>query len=139
MTTPKSKVTEAVKPSSPEKPPTIWSCVPYPDPQAAIDFLVGTFGFEPTALVPGERPGNYAEIELRWPEGSGGVIIHQLAQPVPTWLYVVTPQPDRLYDRAKAAGLKITREIEDTDFGSRTFTVVDPWSVTWSFGTYPGS
>ena len=44
-----------------------------------------------------------------------------------------------LYQRAKAAGLQITREIQDTDYGNRTFTVVDPWSVSWSFGTYPGS
>ena len=49
------------------------------------------------------------------------------------------PDPDALYERARAAGLEITREIEDTDYASRTFTVVDPWSVTWSFGTYPGS
>jgi uncharacterized glyoxalase superfamily protein PhnB len=26
-----------------------------------------------------------------------------------------------------------------TSYGSRTFTVTDPWSASWSFGTYPGS
>jgi len=41
-------VTEAVTPSSPDRPPTIWPTIPYPDPQAAIDFLVSVFGFEPT-------------------------------------------------------------------------------------------
>jgi uncharacterized glyoxalase superfamily protein PhnB len=132
-------VTTTVSATSPDKPPTIWPSVPYPDPQAAIDFLVGIFGFEPTALIPGEAPGSYAEIELRWPHGSGGVIIRDCEKPAPTGLYVVTPDPDSLYERARAAGLEITREIEDTDFGSRTFTVVDPWSVSWSFGTYPGS
>lgn len=49
------------------------------------------------------------------------------------------PDSDGLYERIKAARLEITREIQDTDYGSRTFTVVDPWSVSWSFETYPGS
>ncbi|HYS32757.1 MAG TPA: VOC family protein [Streptosporangiaceae bacterium] len=132
-------VTQSVTPSSPDRPPTIWPTVRYPDPQAAIDFLVSVFGFEPTALIPGEEPGSYLEIELRWPHGSGGIIIADAPGPVPNWLYVVAADPDRLYARAKAAGLEITREIEVTSYGSRTFTAVDPWSVRWSFGTYPGS
>lgn len=132
-------VTTAVMPSSPDRPPTIWPTVPYPDPQAAIDFLVATFGFEPTALIPAGEPGRYAEIELRWPQGSGGIIIRSCDRPEPSWLYVVTTDPDGLYQRARVAGLQITREIEDTDYGSRTFTTTDPWSVSWSFGTYPGS
>jgi uncharacterized glyoxalase superfamily protein PhnB len=139
MTNTHPAVTTAVEPSSPDRPPTIWPSVPYPDPQAAIDFLVATFGFEPTALIAGEEPGSYAEIELRWPHGSGGIIIRRSEQPVPTWLYVVTPGPDGLYERVRAAGLDITRELQDTDYGNRTFTVADPWSVTWTFGTYPGS
>jgi uncharacterized glyoxalase superfamily protein PhnB len=133
-----TSITTAVKPSSADRPPTLWPCVPYPGPQAAIDFLVATFGFEPTALIPGDQPGSYAEIELRWPHGSGGIIIAS-GEPARTSLYVVTPDPDRLYQRARAAGLEVTREIEDTDFGSRTFAVTDPWSVSWTFGTYPGS
>jgi uncharacterized glyoxalase superfamily protein PhnB len=134
-----SSVTAAVAPTSPDRPPTIWPSVPYPDPQAAIDFLVATFGFEPTALIPGDAPGRYAEIELRWPHGSGGIIIRGSDRATASWLYVVTPDPDALYQRARAAGLEITRGIEDTDYGNRIFTVMDPWSVSWSFGTYPGS
>jgi uncharacterized glyoxalase superfamily protein PhnB len=139
MTNTNPAVTTEVAASSPDRPPTIWPSVPYPEPQAAIDFLVGTFGFEPTALIPGDKPGRYAQIELRWPHGSGGIIVRGSNLPSPTWLYVVTPDPDGLYQRVKAAGLEITREIEDTHFGSRTFATVDPWSVTWTFGTYPGS
>jgi uncharacterized glyoxalase superfamily protein PhnB len=94
-------------------------------------------------LIPGDEPGSYAEIELRWPHGSGGIIIiiiiRRADRSAPFWLYVVTPDPDDLYQRAKTAGLEITREIQDTSYGNRTFTAVDPWSVSWSFGTYPGS
>ena len=139
MNTTSASVTAAVRPTSPDRPPTIWPSVPYPDPQAAIDFLVATFGFEPTALIPGDEPGRYAEIELRWPHGSGGIIIRGTDRPVNSWLYVVTPDPDALCRRARVAGLEITREIEDTHYGSRTFTVTDPWSVIWTFGTSPGS
>ena len=57
MTDPVTHITEAISPSSSERPPTIWPSVPYPDPQAAIDFLVGTFGFEPTALIPNGESG----------------------------------------------------------------------------------
>jgi uncharacterized glyoxalase superfamily protein PhnB len=139
MTSTDPAVTTAVQASSPDPPPTVWPSVPYPDPQAALDFLVATFGFEPTALIPGDEPGSYAEIELRWPHGSGGVIIRRSERPTSAWLYVVTPDPDGLCQRARAAGLDITRELQDTPYGSRTFTVVDPWSITWSFGTYAGS
>jgi uncharacterized glyoxalase superfamily protein PhnB len=139
MTTSRAQATTAVTPSSPDRPPTIWPSVPYPDAQAAIDFLVTTFGFEPTALIPGDQPGSYAEIELRWPLGSGGVIVAPADAPTPSWLYVVTTDPDALYQRCQAAGLEITREITDTSYGSRSFSVLDPWSVKWSFGTYPGS
>ena len=132
-------VTEAVTPSSPDRPSTIWPTIPYPDPQAAIDFLVSVFGFQPTALIPGAEAGSYAEIELRWPQGSGGIILSDAEHAAPSWLYVVTTDPDGLYARVKATGLEITREIEDTSYGSRTFTVMDPWSVKWSFGTYTGS
>ena len=139
MNLPAAHVTTAVTPSSADRPPTTWPSVPYPDPQQAIDFLVSAFGFEPTALIPGEMPGSYAEIELRWPHGSGGIIIRASERPAPNWLYVVTPDPDALYTRVRAAGLEITRPIQDTSYGSRTFTAVDPWSVTWTFGTYRGS
>lgn len=139
MTRPAAAVTTAVTPSSPDRPPAIWPNVPYPDPPAAIDFLVMTFGFEPTALIPGGEPGSYAEIELRWPHGSGGIIIGGWDRPAPNWLHVVTPDPAGRYERVKAAHLEITREIQDTGYGSHTFTVVHPWPVSWSFGTYPGS
>ena len=104
MTNTNPAVSTAVAPSSPDPPPTIWPSVPYPDPQAAIDFLVAAFGFEPTALIPDDEPGSHAEIELRWPHGSGGIIIRRWDRPAPTWLYVVTPDPDSLYQRVKAAG-----------------------------------
>jgi uncharacterized glyoxalase superfamily protein PhnB len=138
MTHAHAAVTTAVTPRSPDRPPAIWPSVPYPGPQAATGFLVAVPGFEPAALIPGDEPGSYAETELRWPHGSG-TIIRAAERPAPNWLYVVTPDPGGRCQRAKAAGLEITRELQDTGYGNRTFTVTDPWSVSWTSGTYPGS
>ena len=37
------------------------------------------------------------------------------------WGYVVTDEPDALYERAVAAGAQVVSEMEDTDYGSRGF------------------
>ena len=51
-------------------------------------------------------------------------------------MYVVVEDPDTMHERAKAAGAEISREIEDTDYGSREFSARDPEGNAWSFGTY---
>jgi len=43
---------------------------------------------------------------------------------------------DAHYERAKAAGAEITRELEDTPYGSREYSARDLDGHTWSFGTY---
>jgi uncharacterized glyoxalase superfamily protein PhnB len=50
----------------------------------------------------------------------------------------VSDDVDALYERAKQAGAEITRELIDTDYGSRDFTARDPEGNLWSFGTYRG-
>lgn len=50
-----------------------------------------------------------------------------------------TQDPDALHAKAREAGLTVLRDLEDTDCGNRTFTVQDPWSVRWTFDTYPGN
>jgi len=137
MTDSSTHITATTAPSSPSGPPSVWFTLRYPDPQAAVDLLVSTLGFEPTTLIP-DGAGGYAHIELRWPEGSGGVMIGTSDEPMPGWPYVVTADPDRIYRQATAAGLTIVEELHETEYGSRTFTVVDPWSVRWTFGTYSG-
>lgn len=54
-------------------------------------------------------------------------------------LYVVTDQPDALFERATAAGAEVVRGLKDEDYGSRGFTVRDPEGNHWSFGTYRGA
>jgi uncharacterized glyoxalase superfamily protein PhnB len=54
-------------------------------------------------------------------------------------VYVVTDAPDALYERARAAGARIVRELHDADYRSREFTARDPEGVYGSFGTYAGA
>jgi uncharacterized glyoxalase superfamily protein PhnB len=51
-------------------------------------------------------------------------------------IYVVVPDIDGHYARAKAAGAKIERPLADTDYGSREYSARDCDGHLWSFGTY---
>ena len=53
--------------------------------------------------------------------------------------YVVTKDPDAVNARAVDLGARFVREMEDTDDGSRGFTVADDEGNLRSFGTYAGS
>ena len=51
-------------------------------------------------------------------------------------IYIAVEDADAHCERAKAAGAEITRELEDTDYGSREYSARDPDGYHWSFGTY---
>jgi uncharacterized glyoxalase superfamily protein PhnB len=53
--------------------------------------------------------------------------------------YVVIDGADAHYERAKAAGAQIVRELEDQDYGSRDCSARNPEGNRWSFGTYDPS
>ncbi len=125
---------------------TVWPTLNYLDARRAIRFLVDAFGFEETLVVPGEMPEIVEHAQLRWPEG-GGVMLgtadreDNVFSQRPTGaasVYVVTDDPDKLFDRAMGAGAQLVRELRDEDYGSRGFSVRDPEGNIWSFGTYRG-
>ena len=131
-----------IEPQAP--PPQVWPTLQARDARALIRFLVEAFGFEETAVY-GE--GDHVDhAELAWPPG-GGVMLGSVKQrpegggatpPGAFGAYVVTDEPDALVARATAAGARVTRELQVTDYGSRDFAVLDPEGNTWSFGTYRG-
>ena len=43
---------------------------------------------------------------------------------------------DAAYERAKAAGARITIELRSPEYGGRTFSAADPEGYLWSFGSY---
>jgi uncharacterized glyoxalase superfamily protein PhnB len=121
----------------------VWPTLIYTDARAAIRFLVEAFGFVETAVYGEGDFVNHAE--LRWPSGGGIMLGSPKADGVLTGLppdtgsiYVVTDEPDALFERATAAGATVLRGLRDEDYGSRGFSVHDPYGVIWSFGTYAG-
>ena len=138
-------------------PPQVWPTLSARDARGLIRFLVEAFGFEETAVYgEGEQ---VAHAELAWPAG-GGIMLGSAGRapaeaesagtgdatsdawprrPGSFSAYAVTDDPDALYQRAKAAGARITRELNDTDYGSREFIAADPEGNHWSFGTYRGA
>jgi uncharacterized glyoxalase superfamily protein PhnB len=127
--------------------PQVWPAFRAADARALIRFLVEAFGFE-EVVVYGE--GDHVDhAELAWPLGGGvmfGSVPTEIAAEQDAWplrpgtlgTYTVTDDPDALHARAKAAGARIVRELNDTDYGSREFTAADPEGNRWSFGTYAG-
>jgi uncharacterized glyoxalase superfamily protein PhnB len=125
-------------------PPQVWPSLRANDARALIRFLVDAFGFEETAVYgDGDRVDH---AQLSWPLG-GGIMLgsartdpdDQFALTPGTFgAYVVADDIDGLYARAKAAGARITREPEATDYGSRDVAARDPEGNLWSFGTYRG-
>lgn len=110
----------------------------YTDAPAAIDFLERAFGFERKAVYGDGDVIHHAELT----SGRGMVMLGSTGQGDPQFdtrkssAYVIVADPDALRDRAKAAGAEITRELQDTDYGSREFSATDPEGNVWSFGTY---
>jgi uncharacterized glyoxalase superfamily protein PhnB len=126
--------------------PTVWPALRFDDAPAALRFLVDVFGFREALVVPDDS-GDIAHAELRWPEG-GAVMFgstkhteggHEEMRSGVGFVYVVTDHVDEVYARVRAAGAEVTRELEDTDYGSHTFTVRDPEGNHWTFGTYRGA
>jgi uncharacterized glyoxalase superfamily protein PhnB len=126
---------------------TVWPGLVYEDAHAAIRFLAEAFGFERRLLVPGVEEGDVAHAELAWPEGGGVMLgsanrLDSIVSQRPTGLaatYVVTDEPDALFERALAAGAELVQGLRDEDYGSRGFSVRDPEGNIWSFGTYRGA
>ncbi len=125
-------------------PPQVWPTLRARDARALIRFLVDALGFHETMV---QADGDVVfHAELSWPPG-GGIMLgtgnrgdnDRWAQRPGTFgSYVVTHHPDKLYERAVAAGAEIILAPSDTDYGARVFAARDPEGNLWSFGTYAG-
>jgi uncharacterized glyoxalase superfamily protein PhnB len=125
-------------------PAQVWHSLRARNARALIKFLEEGFGFEVVMIIgEGDRVDH---AQLAWPLG-GGIFLGSVREgdddsmvPIPgaSGAYVVTDEPDALYQRAKEAGAVIVFEIHDSPHGSRDFSVVDPEGNRWSFGTYRG-
>lgn len=132
--------------------PNIFPALGYRDAKAAIRWLCDAFGFEERMVHPGEdREVAHAELSL----GPGIIMLGSASDDmrrvdttalmatgeadfsrIPFALYVAIDDIDAHYERARAAGAEIVRELNDTDYGSREYAARDLEGNVWSFGTY---
>jgi uncharacterized glyoxalase superfamily protein PhnB len=122
--------------------PTFYPIVSYRVAQAALDWLQEAFGFEKLFATPGPD-GAIAHAELSF--GTGVVMLNTAraaGEQASDWrdatrsVYVAVEDADAHCERARAAGAEITRGLEDTDYGSREYSVRDLEGHHWHFGTY---
>jgi uncharacterized glyoxalase superfamily protein PhnB len=52
--------------------------------------------------------------------------------------YIVTADPDTLYERVLQHKADIVQPLAETDYGARQLVVRDPEGNLWSFGDYRG-
>ena len=120
----------------------------YHNAPAAIDWLCQVFGFERHAVYPGpDNTISHAELTL----GDGMIMLgshkddtYAQGYKSPAELggyetrsgYLVVPDVEPVYDRARAAGAIILREPQSTDYGSREFSLKDLEGHSWAVGTY---
>lgn len=112
--------------------PNVYPFMRFADASAALEWLSKAFGFEERAAYRNDEGViHHAEISL-----GPGIIMFGQGDPGEHGVYVAVEDVDAHYERAKAVGAEIVREIEDTYYDSREYTARDPEGHVWSFGTY---
>jgi uncharacterized glyoxalase superfamily protein PhnB len=112
--------------------PNIFPFMRFTDADAALEWLSRAFGFEEHVVYRSDDGTiQHAEVAL-----GPGIVMFGPGDPSSQGVYVAVEDVDAHYERAKAAGAEITREIEDTPYESREYTARDLDGHVWSFGTY---
>ena len=119
----------------------------YRDAKRMVAWLCDVFGFAQKAMYP-DGQGGVAHAELTL--GTGMIMLGSSRdddfgqlQSTPAELggttqspYLVVPDADAVYQRAKEGGAKIVMEIKNEDYGGRGFSCRDPEGHLWNVGTY---
>jgi len=125
-------------------------CLRYRDAPRAIEWLCAAFGFDRQAVY-SNPDGTIAHAQLTF--GNGMIMLGSVTDRETEWgrlikqpdeiggaetqsAYLVVPNADAIYARAKAAGAEIVIDIKDEDYGGRGFSCRDPEGHLWNFGTY---
>jgi uncharacterized glyoxalase superfamily protein PhnB len=124
---------------------TIYAALRYQDPDKAVSWLCEAFGFTEHSVTR-SPDGSFQHGELRLGESTvmisgpreAGWLGARTADPLasPVSLYAAVDDPVAHFERAKAAGANIVRELEHMDYGSHEYSARDPEGNLWSFGTY---
>jgi uncharacterized glyoxalase superfamily protein PhnB len=126
----------------------IFPALRYRDADAALAWLIEAFGTEKRDVYrDGDGRIRHAELKL----GDGLIMsgsYHEdgflgASRPDPRAgtisLYIAIGDPDAVHAQATRAGAEVVRELTDTDYGSREFSVRDLEGNLWSFGSHSSS
>ena len=125
------------------------NCIPfmrYEDATTAIDWLERAFAFERSSVHEGPN-GDVVHAELRFGDGLvmlgtagenrlGLKTARELGAASQGVYMIVDDGIEAHHERALEVGAEVIQELEETDYGSRNYTVRDPEGNIWSFGTY---
>ena len=119
----------------------LWHTMSVRDADAMIAWL-GEVGFIEHATYRDENdPSVVVHAEWLWP-GGGGLMFGSerddaaVSNTGRSAAYLVTDDPDGVFDRAVAAGATVLRPMREEDYGGRGGSVEDPEGNHWSFGSY---
>ena len=127
---------------------SIAAAMRYRDVAAASDWLCAAFGFQKHFVASSETGVvHYAQLTfghamlmlapvrdtplakyMKQPDEIGGAETQSC--------YLLVNDADAHYARAKASGAEIIVDIQDDDFGGRSYACRDPEGHIWNFGTY---
>jgi len=131
-----------------EKRSTLICGMRYRNAPAAIEWLCNVLGFARHAVYPGPD-GTIAHAELTL--GGGMIMLGSIKQDEfgqymkqpdeiggaeTRSVSLIVADADVIYQRAKAAGAEMVRDISDPSYGGREFTCRDPEGRMWSVCTY---
>jgi uncharacterized glyoxalase superfamily protein PhnB len=119
----------------------LWHAMTFRDADAMMEWL-SAIGFAEHATYRDEQ-NQVVHAEWVWP-GGGGIMfgadsngtVHNVAGSA---AYLISDDPDAVFDKAVAAGATVVREMADQEYGGRGGSVEDPEGNHWSFGSYQPS
>jgi uncharacterized protein len=98
-----------------------------PDPEAAVDFYSGLFGWEFEDAMPPESEGKYFIARLHGGEVAAVGGLPESAPPVATWdTYISVDSADETSSKVRDAGGGVVREPFDVMDAGRTAVFTDP-------------
>lgn len=116
----------------------LWQAMSFRDADAMMAWL-SAIGFVEHATYRDEQD-QVVHAEWLWPDGGGVMfgddrngIVHNVGGSA---VYLISNDPDAVFDRAVTAGATVVREMADQDYGGRSGSVEDPEGNHWSFGSY---
>ena len=129
-------------------PATIISSLRYRNAPAAIESLGRVFGLKKNLVVPDDS-GGIVHAQLSFGDGmtmlgsvrdnEWGRFIRQpdeIGGAATQSVYLVVPDADVIYERAKNAGAEILIPVRNEEYGGRSFSCRDLEGHLWTIGTY---